>query len=154
MGVAFSPDSSLLASASLDGSLAVWRVQTREQLVLFRAPSKACCCVAFSPVTTPPCGRGPTEARTSACGSTVVPQSGHGSVNGKCLGAWVAPPLPALVAGYGDGTVRVFDVERGRMLRKMQPHAQSVRAVAFFREGTSRPHVVVVGYNISFPQAL
>lgn len=123
MGVAFSPDSSLLASASLDGSLAVWRVQTREQLVLFRAPSKACCCVAFSPVTTPPCGRG----------STAVPQ---GPVDGKCVGTWLTPPLPALVAGYGDGTVRVFDVERGRMLRKMQPHAQSVRVVSFFREGT------------------
>ncbi len=134
MGVAFSPDSALLASASVDGSLAVWRVQTREQLVLFHAPNKACCCVAFSPVVeaTPPNGHCPTKRKPG------------GADEAKSEGEWLTPPLPAVVAGYADGTVRVFDVGKGRMVKKMQPHAQPVRAVAYFNDGRFVVVVVVV----------
>ena len=107
--VAFSSDSSLLASSALDGSLAVWRTDTREQLVLFQAPHKSCCSVTFAPTTAP---------------SRQVGAEGDGMA-----------ALPAVVAGYGDGTVRVFDVAEGRMVRKVQPHAHSVRAVRHFRDG-------------------
>ena len=106
--VAFSAGdpSPFLASSSLDGSLAMWRADTREQMVLFRAPNKACHCVAFS----------------------LTPQP-HPAPKGK------SPPLPSLMAGYSDGTVRVFDVEAGKMLKKVQPHAKPVKAVAYFDHG-------------------
>lgn len=123
MGVAFSPDSALLASASLDGSLGVWRVETREQLVLFHAPNKACSCVAFSPATTPTSGSVHENAKSGG---------GNKEANG---GAWPTTPLPAVAAGYADGTVRVFDVGWGKMVKKMQPHAQPVKDVAFFKDG-------------------
>ena len=47
------------------------------------------------------------------------------------------PPssLPHLVAGYSDGTLRVFDMEKVQMVRKMQPHAATVRAVAYSADG-------------------
>lgn len=110
--VAFSADSSLIASSAQDGSLAVWKSDTREQLVLFQAPHKACCSVTFAPTL-----------------------SRHMGISNE--GGEVTPPpvLPALVAGYSDGTVRVFDVSKGKMLRKMQPHAQPVTAVSFFIDG-------------------
>ena len=106
----------LFASSALDGSLAVWNRDTREQLVLFQAPHKACCSVTFAPTA-------PQSVRIDAGGveEGVAP---------------APPPLPALVAGYSDGTLRVFDVgEGGRMVRKIQPHAQPVSAVSYFNDG-------------------
>lgn len=110
----FSPDSSLLASSALDGSLAVWKLDTREQLVLFQAPNKSCCCVTFAPVSSPVVVKGQRR------------QSEEGGL---------PTVLPAVVAGYSDGTVRVFDVGKPKMLRKMQPHAEPVKAVRCFNDG-------------------
>lgn len=111
--VAFSADSSLLASSAQDGSLAVWKPETREQLVLFQAPHKACCSVTFAPM--------PRQHASAGNEGGIVSPS--------------PPILPALVAGYSDGTVRLFNVGEGKMVRKMQPHAQPVRAVSYFNDG-------------------
>ena len=44
-------------------------------------------------------------------------------------------PLPHLVTGYNNGSLRVFDVERARAVQKMQPHAAPVRAVTYSTDG-------------------
>ena len=126
-GVAFSADSALFASCSLDGSVAVWKPDTREQLVLFQAPGKSCCCVTFAPLLPPP----PFAAERKA----------DKKGGGERGGSFPPPPsqqLPALMAGYSDGTVRVFDVSKGKIVRKVQPHAEPVRAVAYFHDGEGR----------------
>jgi len=43
--------------------------------------------------------------------------------------------LPWLVAGYSDGTVRLFDLNRVEMTLKMHPHASSTTAVCFSADG-------------------
>jgi len=43
--------------------------------------------------------------------------------------------LPSLVAGYGDGTVRMFDLNAVKMVLKMHPHAVAVTAIAFSSDG-------------------
>ncbi len=90
-------DSALLATASVDGSLAIWRMDTLEQTVLFKAPKKSCNCVAFD--------------RANEPGS------------------------PSVVAGYSDGTLRVFDLNSLKMSVKMKPHSESVQAVIFSIQG-------------------
>jgi len=47
------------------------------------------------------------------------------------------PPLSTehLVAGYSDGTLRVFDMGKVQMVRKMHPHASPVKAVAYSVDG-------------------
>lgn len=47
------------------------------------------------------------------------------------------PPLSTehLVAGYSDGTLRVFDVGKVQMVQKMHPHASPVKAVAYSVNG-------------------
>jgi hypothetical protein len=43
--------------------------------------------------------------------------------------------LPPIVAGYSDGTVRMFDVNKEEMVLKMHPHAVSVTAISFSSDG-------------------
>ena len=43
--------------------------------------------------------------------------------------------LPNIVAGYSDGTVRMFDLNKVEMVLKMQPHAVAVTAIIFSADG-------------------
>lgn len=43
--------------------------------------------------------------------------------------------MPLVTGGYSDGTVRVFDVHKVKMLLKMRPHAVTVTAIAFSADG-------------------
>ena len=47
----------------------------------------------------------------------------------------IVSKLPHLAAGYGDGTVRMFDLNKVEMLLKMHPHAASVTAISFSSDG-------------------
>ena len=77
-----------------------------------------CNCVAFAPAST-------TTAAAAALG-------GSGDEHDKSD----SPVVPTLVAGYGDGTVRVFDVNTVEMQFKLHPHSASVTAIAFSADGT------------------
>ena len=61
----------------------------------------------------------PKAASAAVCG-------GSGDKNNKPDSLAV----PTLVAGYGDGTVRVFDVNTVEMQFKLHPHSVSVTAIA------------------------
>jgi WD40 repeat protein len=43
--------------------------------------------------------------------------------------------MPWLVAGYADGTVRLFDCNQIDMVLKMHPHAVAVLAICFSADG-------------------
>jgi len=43
--------------------------------------------------------------------------------------------LPWLVAGYSDGTLRLFDLNLVEMVLKLHPHAASTTAVCFSADG-------------------
>lgn len=43
-----------------------------------------------------------------------------------------------MVAGYGDGTLRVFRLARTALELKMRPHRAALTAVAFSTDGESR----------------
>lgn len=105
--VAFTQDSSHFSVTSEDGSLAVWRVATVERIVLFQAPKKACNCAAFAP---------PSKSLVNEQGQAGTPTSST---------------LSDIVAGYSDGTLRIFDLENVKMVRKMQPHAEAVQVVVY-----------------------
>ncbi|NWX07845.1 WDR90 protein, partial [Caloenas nicobarica] len=59
----------------------------------------------------------------------------------QCL-AWEPHPIVAcgaesqhVVAGYSDGTIRVFNISRTEMELKMQPHATALTAIAYSMDG-------------------
>ena len=112
--VSFTLDGSHFASCSLDGSLALWSVESMEQTVLFQASNKACTCVTFS----------------SLPASSVTDTSKQGQEDR------VRTSLPEnMVAGYSDGTIRVFDVTNAQMVRKMHPHGAPVKALSYSFDG-------------------
>ena len=39
------------------------------------------------------------------------------------------------VAGYSDGTIRIFDLGKVEMIMKMQPHGASITAISFSADG-------------------
>ena len=112
-GVAFTKDGAHFASCSLDGLLSVWNTENMEQIVAFQATRKSCTCVSFAPL--------PTRA---SVGDNEQGQKQSSSSE-----------IPNLVAGYSDGTVRIFDVSGVKMLRKMQPHADEVKVVMYSIDG-------------------
>ena len=55
------------------------------------------------------------------------------------------PILPHVAAGYSDGTVRMFDLNKVEMILKMHPHAVSVTAISFASDGMRCSLVIVFG---------
>ena len=115
-GIAFAKDGTHFATCSVDGLLAVWSIESMEQIVAFQAPKKTCTCLAFAP------------------------QQARGSIGDNEQEQEQSSPSSAtyildIVAGYSDGTVRVFDATGVKMVRKMQPHATAVKAVMYSFDG-------------------
>ncbi len=66
-----------------------------------------------------------TAAVSTADGTTIVAHIPQGE----------APSIPSIAAGYSDGTVRMFDLEKVEMVLKMHPHAVAVTAIKFSADG-------------------
>ena len=47
----------------------------------------------------------------------------------------------SVVAGYGDGTLRVFDMKSVKMKQKMKPHSEAIQVVAYSIDGKNDMHV-------------
>ncbi|XP_056017616.1 WD repeat-containing protein 90-like isoform X2 [Ostrea edulis] len=97
-----------LASCSDDGTLRLWNVGSREQALQFQVLNQKCTCLAFAPGQLP--AADDSKEKIKVC-------------------------LPFIVAGYSDGTVRMFDVNKEEMVLKMHPHAVSVSAISFSSDG-------------------
>ena len=115
-GIAFAKDGTHFATCSIDGLLAVWSVDSMEQIVVFQATKKSCTCLAFTP----------QQARSSI-GDNEQEQGQLSPSSAVCI--------LDVVAGYSDGTVRIFDATGVKMVRKMQPHATTVKAVIYSFDG-------------------
>ena len=129
--VAFTEDGAHFASCSIDGLLAVWSVENNmEQTVAFQAPRKSCTCLAFAPLKV---------------------RAAIGDDSNEQEQAQTSPiSTPDIVAGYSDGTVRIFDTASVKMVRKMQPHATTVKAVMYSFDGEFNVAVSVLTTLLSF----
>lgn len=136
-GIAFTRDGTHFASCSADGFLAVWSVESMEQIVAFQAAKKSCTCVAFAPQQAK-AGIGDNEQEQGQ----LSPSS--------------AASIPDVVAGYSGGTVRIFDASGVKMVRKMQPHATTVKAVMYSFDGELlfRPNFIPISDSFGGGEAI
>ncbi|XP_063961233.1 WD repeat-containing protein 90-like isoform X2 [Lytechinus pictus] len=104
-------ENDLFATCCHDGSLNIYSLADMERSIQFQVLDQSCNCIAFSP------RRFDLPSQTPSSSASTV------------------------VAGYRDGTVRLFDLVSCEMTIKMQPHAHSVTAIAFSVDG----HVILSG---------
>ena len=81
---------------------------------------QSCMCLSFSPVVT-------TSVSSVPNSGTAVPVVAH-ITEDKSL-------LPNIVAGYSDGVIRMFDLNRVEMILKIHPHSAAVSALKFSADG-------------------
>jgi WD40 repeat protein len=129
-GMAFSPDGSLLATASGDDTVRVSNVANGSTLHVFRAEAGNAISVAFSP-----CGKwlvsghddGAARVWSLADGVLLFICNGHHSfVRGVCFspdGTWFA-------SCGGDGATRIWSSQTGAELRALHGHDGAVHSVA------------------------
>jgi WD40 repeat protein len=133
-GVAFSPDSTLLATASNDTTARLWDPASGKQLRALTGHTTYVWGAAFSPdsaflATT----SGDETARlwdpaTGTCLRTLAGHTSH--VYGVAFN-----PSGALLATAGDETARLWDVITGTCLRTLVGHTKTVYGVAFSPDG-------------------
>jgi WD40 repeat protein len=125
--VAFSPDALLLASVGLDGTAKLWEAHTGRLRASLPDWGEEMYCVAFSPDGKALAtgvyrgGYDPLPKQDLLCGDVKLWDVATGRVRARYTGHWegvaalaFAPDGKTLATGDGAGTVRIWDVERGR----------------------------------------
>ncbi|GAA3831394.1 hypothetical protein GCM10022226_60630 [Sphaerisporangium flaviroseum] len=146
--VAFSRDGKLLAGAARDGTVRLWDLSTRREVITFRA-SGPVNSVAFGPGS-PLLAIGDEtglvtflDTRQGKLVATLPEQSA--SVNQVAF----SPDGHRLATGGGDGRVIIWDAGRRAIVATLQAHTASVSGLAFSPDGRllasgSRDHNVIV----------
>jgi WD40 repeat protein len=141
-GVAFSPDGTRLATASLDKTVRIWDVIAGEQLQAFKGHSGFVTSVAFSP-------NGQRLASGSDDSTVRVWDVGTGQVKtlrghgGRVSSVAYSPDSMHLASSSDDGTVRIWNAVTGQQLLCLSEYSglfknwfkSPVNSVAFSSDG-------------------
>ncbi len=133
--VAFSPDGRYLATASAEGTVALWQVSTGTMLKTLVGHKAAVLSVAFSPD-----GRylaTGSDDRTAALwdartGRRLKTIEGHG---GDVYSVAFSPDGRSLATGSDSNTAALWDLSTGMRHRTFRGHTRDVKAVAFSPDG-------------------
>ena len=140
--VAFSPDGKMIASASGEGTLRFWNVETGQRLRTFTEHGYDIKSIAFSP-----------DGQTLAIGSNYTMQGDDGGDltlwdldTGTLLHTLVghsyyiidvafSPDGKTLTSAGGEGTLRFWNVETGQLLHTVNDYTTALTDIAFSPDG-------------------
>jgi WD40 repeat protein len=129
--VAFSPDSTRLASASLDSTIKMWDVSSGACLQTFEGHSDWVTSVAFSPDLTRLASASEDstvkiwDASSGACLQTLESHSRH------VTSVAFSPDSTRLASASWDMTVKMWDASSGACLQTLKGHSHWTNLVAF-----------------------
>jgi WD40 repeat protein len=141
--VAFSPDGRLLATASLDGTVRLWNVATRQQIRVLSGHTGSVWSLAFNPQGTLLASGGSQDDNTIRLWNVATGQQ-VGVLNGHTdgvLSVAFSPDGKTLASGGGDRTVRLWNAATsqpdGEPLKgpNGEGHTDGVWIVAFSPDG-------------------
>ncbi|MHC5115317.1 MAG: protein kinase domain-containing protein, partial [Planctomycetota bacterium] len=133
--VAYSPDGSRVASASVDETVRLWNARTGEIIAVLDDHSERVLVVDYSPdgeLLATAARDGDIHLRRAEDGETIRVLTGNASI----IYAFAFSPDGRLLASASsDGAVRLWETASGRLLPTSMKHENEVRSVAFSPEG-------------------
>jgi WD40 repeat protein len=137
--VAFSPDGRLLASAGCDRVIQLWDTATYQPVRTLAGHSDEVQCLAFSP-----------DGRVLASGDTghalrlwrvedgqaLAPHEAQDEQHDSRVAGVSLSVRGVLASAAHDGSVRLWDLDSGRLLHRLSGHRSSALCVAFSPDGT------------------
>ena len=135
--VVWSPDGTMLASASQDGTLSLWDTKNESQLWALEAHTDPVYQVAWSPDGTMLATASDKTIGIwdSKSGSQLRVMEGHSDWDWVTSISW-SPDSNRLASGSSDGTIRIWDVKSGSQLRVMEGHSSLVTSISWSPEGS------------------
>jgi WD40 repeat protein/serine/threonine protein kinase len=132
MDLAFSPDGTRLASASIDGTVKVWDATTGQEALTLRGHSSEVPSVAFSPDGRRLASAGFQDQKVkvwdTSTGQELLTLRGPG---GLLWSVAFSPDGRRLAAAGSESTVRIWDATTGRETFTLKGHSDEIRGVAF-----------------------
>jgi WD40 repeat protein len=132
--VAFSPDGRLLASGSVDSTVMIWSVETKELAFNLRQPA-GITYLDFSP-------DGHSIATTGYDAVVRIWRIPEGTLTSELKGhrgtAWTvcfSPDGTTIATAGEDSTIKIWDVNSGAMIRTLSGHTRNVWDVKFSPDG-------------------
>ncbi|RYP50627.1 hypothetical protein DL768_003909 [Monosporascus sp. mg162] len=134
--VAFSPDSSRIASGSRDHTIKIWDAKSGKELRTLESHGDSVTSVAFSPDGShivSGSGDDTVKIWDAKSGKEVRTLKGHGS---SVISVAFSPDGSRIVSGSSDGTLKIWDAKSGEDIRTLKGHGGSVTSVAFSPNGS------------------
>jgi WD40 repeat protein len=133
--MAFSPDSTTLATAGYDKTIILWDVATGKARVLTEKHEAPITSLAFSPGGRLLASAGPKSPVRlwDVAGAEELTTLLGGNGTARCLA--FSPDGQTLAAGRSDGTVVLWDVTTGKVKNTLQGPSQAIIALAFSSDG-------------------
>ena len=135
LGVAFSPDGQVVATAGADGTVRLWLTANGDPVSKFREHPGAVRAVAFSPdgeCLATAVGGGPVGLWQPATGQRLTVLAGH---RGGARSVAFSPDGGLIASGGDDGKVRLWNRDSRDQAAVIESHQGAVLAVAFSPDG-------------------
>ncbi|KAG9007988.1 hypothetical protein FRB93_007007 [Tulasnella sp. JGI-2019a] len=148
--VAVSPDGNTIASASSDGTVGLWEMETGTRIAKLTGHTDLVTSVIFTPdgnriLSTS--GDGTIRSWNATTGAHLATLKGYTS---GVTSVAVSPDGTRLISGSQDHTARIWDSNAGVEVVKLERHLNTVHFVVFSPDGTCAISMAPLDNNIQF----